>query len=175
MCMHLHFLICMVINVYIGFSICVSILWPYVALCYVYEVKLKRHPLRELMFSKPLKLNLCMFTVFIIKPEVAGKSMMTHWSYWESCISHSYVPCRHQRILASDTMVIFIEFSVMHWHFDLVLNASVLTASSDRGLHVSQPPVPCTSHEPVFPSPWAVWWCHSGWCAFVFPPSELPH
>ena len=37
-----------------------------------------KETLRELMFSKPLKLNLCMFTVIIIKLEVARMTMMTH-------------------------------------------------------------------------------------------------
>ena len=30
----------------------------------------------------------------------------------------------------SSTVVIFIEFPVMHWHFDPVLNAFVLTAQA---------------------------------------------
>ena len=36
-------------------------------------------------------------------------------------------PCRLQRMLASSTVVIFIELPMMHWHFDPMLNASVLT------------------------------------------------
>ena len=35
----------------------VPILWSYVALCYVYEIKIKRNPLQELMFSNPLKME----------------------------------------------------------------------------------------------------------------------
>ena len=38
---------------------------------YNYDAKPKRDPLRELMLSNFLKLNLCMSTVFIIKPEMA--------------------------------------------------------------------------------------------------------
>ena len=44
--------------------------------CYDYDAKLQRDQLRELIFSNFLKLNLCISTVFIIKPEVA-KTMMT--------------------------------------------------------------------------------------------------
>ena len=62
--------------------------------CYDYDVKLKRDLLRELMFSKFLKLNLCMSTIFIIKPEVVGTMRMTqylssHNPTEKSCISHS--------------------------------------------------------------------------------------
>ena len=69
-------------------------------LCYVCEVKLKRNPLWKLMFSKLLKLNLYTFTVFIIKPKMPALS----------------------------SAVIFIKFPVMHWHFNPVLNASVMVA-----------------------------------------------
>ena len=64
--------------------------------CYDNDVKLKRDPLRELMFSKFLKLNLCMSTIFIIKPKVARAMMMTQWlssrdPTEKSYISHSYI------------------------------------------------------------------------------------
>ena len=33
-------------------------------------------------------------------------------------------------------VVIFIEFPVMHWHFDLVLNASMLTAQAAMRVYI---------------------------------------
>ena len=44
--------------------------------CYDYDVKLKRDLLQKHMFSKFLKLNLWMSTIFIIKPKVVGTMMM---------------------------------------------------------------------------------------------------
>ena len=44
---------------------------------YDYDAKLKRDSLRELMFSKFLKLNLCMSTVLIIKPKVVETATTT--------------------------------------------------------------------------------------------------
>ena len=35
-------------------------------------------------------------------------------------------PCHLQR-MPSSNMIIYVEFSVLHWHFDLVLKASVMT------------------------------------------------
>ena len=35
--------------------------------------------------------------------------------------------CHLQR-MPSDSVVIFVEFPVLHWYFDLVLNKSVMTA-----------------------------------------------
>ena len=63
---------------------------------YEFNVKLKINPLRNLCSQELLKLNLCMFTAFIIKPEVAGTTMMTQClssrdPTEKSSISHSYI------------------------------------------------------------------------------------
>ena len=65
-------------------------------LCHVYEIKPKRNPLWELIFPKSLKLNLCMFTIFINKPEVAEITTVTQQlssrdPTEKSSISHSYI------------------------------------------------------------------------------------
>ena len=65
----------------------------------------------EIYVFKSFKLNLCMSTAFIIKPEVAGMMTMTQ------CLSSR-----------DPMMVIFIEPPDLHWHFDPVLNASVMVA-----------------------------------------------
>ena len=44
--------------------------------------------------------------------------------------------CRLQRMLASGTVVIFIEFPVWHWHFDPVLNASMMSASAAMRVYI---------------------------------------
>ena len=42
------------------------------------RLKLKENRFGNFMFSKPLKLNLCIFTLFIIKLEVAVTTTITH-------------------------------------------------------------------------------------------------
>ena len=76
-----------------------------------------------------------MSTAFIIKPEMAGTMTMTqqlssHNLIGKSCISHFYISGHLQRMLMLGMVVIFIEFPVIHQHFDLVLNASVLIAQA---------------------------------------------
>ena len=71
-------------------------LFHVLACMFMYDVKLKSNSLREFMFSRLLKLNLCMFTVFKIKLEVAGTMMITHYLSSQdptekSYIYHSYV------------------------------------------------------------------------------------
>ena len=62
----------------------------------MYEDRLKSNPLWDLCFQKSLKLNLYLFTAFIIKPEVVRTMTMTqclssHDPTEKSSISHSYV------------------------------------------------------------------------------------
>ena len=42
------------------------------------RLRIKETQFGNLYFSYPLKLNLCMFTVFLIKPEVAGTMTMAY-------------------------------------------------------------------------------------------------
>ena len=70
-------------------------------------------------------------------------------------------PCRLQR-MPSSTVVIFIEFSVMHWHFNPVLNASVMAARTAMRVCIFHS---CQFRAPVwayFLPSWAIWWCHLG-------------
>ena len=58
--------------------VCFHFFWPYAALCYAYEIKIKRNPLRELMFPKLLKFEFMHVHLFIIKLKMAGTMTMTH-------------------------------------------------------------------------------------------------
>ena len=58
----------------------VSILWPYAALCYAYEIKIKKQekPTSRTYVFKTLKIESMHVHRFIIKIEVAGTTTMTY-------------------------------------------------------------------------------------------------
>ena len=103
----------------------------YACVCmFTYDVMIMILSLKVICFGiyvlKSLKLNLCMFTAFIIKPKMAGTLTMTQClssrnPTEKSSISHSYVSCGLHSV--SGTMEIFIKLPVWHWCFDPVLNA----------------------------------------------------
>ena len=160
--------------------LCVSMYDPTdIIPCYDYDVKLKKDPLRELMFSKFLKLNLCMSTVFIIKPEVVRTMTMTQWlssrdPTEKSCIPHSYV------FVSSLEDADIGHGGHIHWAsghaLTLRLGAKYIChgrASSHEDLLVPPPWVLCTSDEPVLLSTLVIWWYHLGWYPLILPTTEV--
>ena len=81
-----------------------------------------------------------MLILFIFKLEVAGTITMTL-----NCLARvllrniifltSMFLCHLQR-MASSSVVIYVEFPIWHWHFDPVLNASVLTVHATMRVYV---------------------------------------
>ena len=118
-----------------------AFVWMFIYDVYEFNVKLKSNPLRNLCFQELLKLNLCMFTTFIIKLKWLG------WWRWH-CVCLVTIllrnlvfltptfPCRLQRMSTSGTVVFFIEFPVWHWRFDPVLNASVMSMSAALRVYI---------------------------------------
>ena len=111
-------------------------LWCCYTISYDYKSKIKRNLFRKLMFSNSFKIKFMHVHPFITKLEVAGTMTMTHELFSrnptkKSCISHSCV-------FASSSedgvrhMIIYVKFPIWHWHFNPMLNASVLTARSAR-------------------------------------------
>ena len=136
---------------------------------YEYDDKLKSNPLWDLCFQKLLKLNLYLSTVFIIKPEVAGMMTMTQClssrnPTEKSSISHSYVS-------VSSLEDVNVGYGGdLHWvsSMALVLRPGAeclgdICERSDEGLHLLQPSVSSSSHEPVFLTTPAIRWGYHGW------------
>ena len=118
-----------------------------------------------------------MFNIIRIKSKVAGITTMTHKLSSQdptekSCVSYSHVSVSSSKDVV-EQCGIFIEFLVMHWHFDLVLNASML--SNYESLHVSQLSVLCTCDESILPPAWSIWLHYFGWRASTFSSSDVPH
>ena len=60
---------------------------------------------------------------------------------------------RHLQRMASGSVVIYVEFPVQHWHFDPVLNASVLSACATTMVYVFHSCQFCSSVMSPFFSP----------------------
>ena len=84
--------------------------------------------------------------------------------------------CHLQRMPASGTVVIFIEFPVWRWCF--WAGAECLCDVCERNhedLHLPRPTVSDTRYESVFPSAPAVRQGHLGWYSPLLSAAEVPH
>ena len=59
----------------------------------------------QLMFFKTLKWNLCIFTIFIIKPEVAEMMTMTHQLSSSDPTEKSYISHSHVSVSSSEDAI----------------------------------------------------------------------
>ena len=122
-----------------------------------------------------------MFTVFIIKPEVAGMMTMTqclssHDPIEKSSISHSYIS------VSSSEAASVGHGGDIHWvpNIALALWPSVeclydVCQRSHEGLHLPQPTIPGTLYEPVLPSTPAVRRGHLGWYLPLLSATKVLH
>ena len=95
--------------------------------------------LKETRF-KTLKIEFMHAHLFTTKPEVVGR-WRWHFSCLVGILRRNLVfltpmfSCHFQRML-SDNVIIFVEFPFLHWHFDLMLNASMMTVCATMRVYM---------------------------------------
>ena len=175
MLVHVSILSICSMNVYSMLSYVCYLWW------YDYDVKFKSNQLRELCFLKSLKLNLCMSTTFIIKPEVAGtmtipQSLLSHDPTKKYSISHSYI------FMSSSEDASVGHDGDFYWVPSLALalwpNAECLSDVYERsyeGLHLLWPSVSGSNYEPIFlPTP-TIRRGYPGWHPPILLAAEVTH
>ena len=114
-----------------------DVIVPYVM---IIRERLKGIHFKNVCFQTLLKLNLCTLILCIIKPEVVEtitialnclvRALLRNLIFFTHMFS-----CCLQR-MASGSAVINIKFSAWHWHFDPMLNASVLIVRAAMRVYI---------------------------------------
>ena len=148
--------------------------------CYEFNVKLKSNPLSNLCFQELLQLNLCMFTIFIIKPEVAGTMTITQClssrdPIEKLSIYHSYasVSSSEDAGVGHDGDLCWVPCMALALWPDAECPYDVSECSRE-GVHLPRPTILGTRCKPVLPSPPTTWWGHLRWHMPILPTVEVP-